>query len=507
MNTQQQLSSFFFINLFIALFLAVAYNTITNMAGLYITSALGGSIEISVYSMVFFGVGTLFTIPLAHPLADRFGTIKVLVYSLILYAIFSLFCARSSTYFFFNTHRFMLGVASGPIYILCRKLIIGHTSLGRLNICSTMIVLCFSISPILGACFGAWLAYEGFWRWIFYVNILIALVLAGYFWHYFKDLEAPLSSPLPFDTVGYLFFSIGVGALVTALTLAQQLDWYRSMTIVVLLLIALPSLIFFIIWELNHPHPAIALNLLRTAMLSYALINMAILFATYFGMIILISLWLNIYVNYTPLWIAVLIGAMGIAGVIGYFISKNILRYFDPRLTLAVAILVFASSCYYSTYFDVEIDFFHLAIARSLAGLGLVLFLFPVFKLAYASCDSKQGPNIFCLLQLTRSLFSSLGAALFVILWQRRQIFFHERLAEGLTVYSQLTSNYFQRAHQTFDLTTGQSTEQLNIFLDQQATSLGLNDAFGFMGYILLGLLLLLVFSFPLEKIYTKRSI
>ena len=130
-------------------------------------------------------------------------------------------------------------------------------------------------------------------------------------------------------------------------------------------------------------------------------------------MIILITLWLNIYVNYTPWWVTLLVGTMAFAGIIAYFVSKNLLIRFDPRLTLAIAILCFASSCYYSTYFDVDVDFFHLAVARFLAGLGLVLFLLPLFQLASASYGPEKSPSIFTLFQsCARSSAASVQASM-----------------------------------------------------------------------------------------------
>jgi DHA2 family multidrug resistance protein len=165
-------------------------------------------------------------------------------------------------------------------------------------------------------------------------------------------------------------------------------------------------------------------------------------------------------------------------------------------LTLALAILCFATSCYYSTYFDVDVDFFHLVIARFLAGLGLVLFVFPLFQLSFASYGPDKSSSIFTLLQTVRVFFSSLGPGLYVILWQRREVFFHERLGESLTSNSQLTKDYFHRATDIFHLTKEQAAPQLDTFLERQASSLALNDAFGCMGYILIGLLVLLALSF-----------
>jgi DHA2 family multidrug resistance protein len=485
----------FFFALHTTLFLAVFYNTITNMAGVYIASDLGGSTQISVYPMVFFGLGNLLTIPITNSFADRFGAIRLLVCSLLVYTVFSHLCSAATTFFLLNVYRLGLGIAAGFFYVLCRRLMVAFAPPEKLKGYLFTSLLLFAVVPVLGASFGAWLAYENHWRWIFYANEPISLFLAAYFWFRYRQLDGE-PTELVFDKVGYFFFFLTIGTLLTAATLAQQLDWYRSWTLVVLTLIGVPSLLFFLMWSFLHPSPLLEVRLFKSPILSFALLSLAVLFSSYFGMIILISLWLNIYANYTPLWIAVLIGAMAVAGLAAFLASRTFLRQFDCRLTLALAILCLASSCYYSTYFDVDVDFFHLAVARSLAGMGLVLFLFSIFDLCLASYGPEKGPSIYVLFQVVRVLFSSLGAGLYVILWQRRQEFFHERLGENITAASQLTSQYYYRATHLFHLTKEQSTEQLSLLLDRQATSLALNDVFGFMGYVLIGLLPFLLLSF-----------
>lgn len=494
---KDRISPLFFICLLFTLFLAIFYNTVTNMAGVYISSDLGGSNEIAVYPMVFFGIGNALAIPLANPLGDRIGPIKLLINGLLLYTLFSILCSFAPTFFIFNLFRFGLGLSSGLFYILCRRLLILFSPPEKLEIYSFLMIIMYVIVPVLGACFGAWIAYESHWVWIFYVNEPLSLFLAAYFWCFFRNKDPLLSEPSPpFDKLGYLFFSMGVSCLIVAATLSQELDWYRSFLFLFLIAIGLPSFIFFMLRDLKYPKPLLELRLLKSPLLSYSLLNLAILFSAYFGMIILLSLWLNIYVNYSPLWIAVLLSAMVAGGGLASFAVKPLLRRFDPRLTLALAIITFGSSCYYSTYFDVDVDFFHLAVARLLSGIGLGLFLMPVLTLSLQSYGSDQSTSIFTLFQVVRSISSSLGAGVYVILWQRRQIFFHERLGENLTAYSQRTTEYFHRASQEFHLMKDQSLAQLNVFLDQQSTSLALNDTFGCMGYILTGLFILLLLSF-----------
>ena len=484
----------FYVSLFTTLFLVLFYNTVTNMAGLYIASDLGGSQEISVYPMVFFGLGNALTIPLAKFLAERFGAARSLATCLLLFSLISLFCSNAPTFFLFVFFRLLLGASSGPFYGLVNKLLFTHVPEEKKDLFSSFMVLQFTMVPVLGASFGAWLSYENHWRWITHLNQPLILLIALYFWRHIRQLDKPCRS-LHFDGIGYTLYCLGLGCFVTAATLGQQLDWFRSPTITYLLAIAVPALIGFVFWESHHKNPIVDIHLLRNSQCAFGLLNVGLLFATYFGTIILIALWLKIYVNYTPTWIAILLIIMVMTGSIGYLVSRYWLHRHNPKYPLAIAITSFAISCYTSAHFNVEIDFFHLSIARALDGFGLALFLPPVFKLVLESYPTARSLDLFILFQVVRASCTSLGAGLFVILWQRRQVFFHERLGEGITRSSQLTQQFFANAMHQFHLTQEQASAQLAVFLEEQATSLALNDCFGFMTAIMVALLLLLVYS------------
>ena len=495
MNKEKEVPFSFHYAIYATLFLAIFYNTITNMAGVYIASDLGGGIHMSVYPMVFFGLGNLFSIPISNPLADVFGSIKVLFWALVFFSVFSVLCGLSPTFFVLNLMRFLMGISCGFFYVLCRRLILLTTEGEKQKRYNFFMLLMYGTVPVIGACVGASLAYENLWKWIFHINLPMSMLLALYFWFEFPNCQEN-KTKLSLDLWGYFFFVLSLSCIVVGLTLSQQLDWYRSPFLVTITVIGIPCFFYFLGRTLLLDKPILPLHLLKSKKLSFALVNLAALFSSYFGMIILIALWLSIYVNYTPWWITLLLATMGLAGMISFFLSRDFFSRLDPRFTLAFSITSLAFSCYISTYFDVEVDFFHLAAARFLAGLGLVLFVLPLSRIAMTSYPVERSDDIFVLFQVTRVLFSSLGAGLYVVLWQRRQVFFHERLGEGLTINSQLTMNFYSQAEKIFHLTPLQSNAQLEVFLDQQSTSLALNDVFGFMGYILLGLLALLILSF-----------
>lgn len=491
-----------FFSLFASLFLAISYTAMTNMSGLYIVSDLGGPKEISIYGMVFFGLGSLFSIPITESVANYFGGMRLFVYALLLAAFFSFLCGVASTYTLFNIYRIGMGFSFGFFFVLSRRLMLLFAAKEKLDNYTFITQLLYAICPVVGACIGAFFSYESLWRLIFYSGSAVCLLLGSYVWCSFRHLDPPSSEgPIIQDKVGFFFFIIGTSCLTTALALSQQLDWYRSTTFLWLLVCGIPTLLFSVLWTFFQKRPFLKWSLFQHPPLLCTYLCATLFFSAYFGIIILIPLWLNLYTNYTVLWIAALVGIMAVAGLIAYFIFRGLVKAkVNPYLIMAIASILFALSCYYSTFFNPDVDFLHLLIARFLSGLGIVFFFLPLIHLLTQGDEKERSSDTMTLLQVIRMSSSSLGAALYVILWIRRQSFFHERLGEGLNATSILTKDFFQRAQTEFHLTASQSVEQLNILLDREATSLALNDALCFMGYMSLCTLPLILISAYLRR-------
>jgi DHA2 family multidrug resistance protein len=274
----------------------------------------------------------------------------------------------------------------------------------------------------------------------------------------------------------------------SALSLGQQLDWFRSDIIIWLMILGGVIVPFFVIQSRASATPVIDFTLFKNIHFSFAMLILAFLFSAYFGMLILLSLWLKLYVNYTPDWIAMLLFIMILGAWIPAFLYYE--RY-DPRIPLSIALFFFALSCFYTTNFNVDINFGRVATSRLLAGFGLVLFLPPIFRLSMGTHPMEKTIECATVFQVIRLLGCGLGAILYTTLWQRRQVFYHERLGSKLTAFSHQTHQFFQNA-MSFNLEGKKSLAQLNVFLDRQATALALEDCFYFMGWVMVFLLFLL---------------
>ena len=487
--------------LHLLIFFAIFNFTTAIMSGGYVALELGGSQEISTYGVTFFGLGNALIFPLGNHLKLRFSPFKILFHSTILFALTTYLCGAAPTFIFFNIFRFLAGIASGIFIPL---------SLDLLFFCEpekkesnfVFFALLATVFPVVGACFGGWIAYDLEWRWIFYSQIPF---IAGLAYILYRHEEPyPLKEHPPFDFTGYLFYALSLSAIITSLTLAQQLDWLRSPLICVLFTISGLCLPFFCLWEWNHQNPFFDVKLFKLPIFSLSILCLIFLFSAYFGMILLLSLWLNIDATYTPLWISLLLAHMAIAGGVLFFLLKKWFCQVASLWIVLIGAALFAISCFYSTAFNAEINFGRLAIARVIAGFGLAFFLYPLLFALLKKLPEKLHAQGLAIFQSLRLLAGSLGCAVYTTIWFRRRIFYHERLGEQLTIYSEQTDQYLSNL--SFYGSSGvESDILLNQALGQQADVLALADTFYLMGWLMVGVFVITL-SYLIGERFKKKA-
>jgi MFS transporter, DHA2 family, multidrug resistance protein len=480
-----------FVALFSILFITTFSFTLTLMGSVYIVSDLGGSTDIAIYTICFFGLGNILGIPLGRSLSHKYGTVKLLYICLHLFALSSLLAGVSTDYFEFLIFRLIQGIVSGPFYVLTGQLFAGLTPKEQKPLFTTILLTIYTNVPILGACWGGWFAYDFQWRVPFFINAAIIFFLAWVIQRALHDYQPEIEAH-KFDGIGYLFYALAVFCLGFVIITGQELDWLRSSLIVTFILLGIGSLIYFLLWSRYHPYPLFNLPLLREPLFAFGMINLVLICSSYFGIVVLLALWLSIDVNYTPLWIGVLLSIMVVAGILPSILLGRKLGKIDARIPLAIALICLAISCFHTTWFNQYIDFERIAFSRILAGFGLALFLPPIFRLCFHSFAEEKLIHVMELFQVGRLLAFVGGGSLYVILWHRRKVFYHDRYGSDLTPFSEKTTQFFSDI-KTFHISGQAADAQLDVFLGIQSTAFALDDCFVLMGWILTGLLVILL--------------
>ena len=460
--------------------------SVTNSATRYILGAIGGSNDTASYTIAFYGMGNSLSIPLALGFCHRYGTKKFLLTCLYLFTIFTCLSAFSINYTQACLFRLLQGLTSGPIMIAIVNMLSRLSTDEEKDKFVRNIVIVFISGSIVGAAVGGTIAYFYSWHHIFYLNTTFLIGVTACMQFQLRGVSFATTNE-PIDWIGYLFYFIGIGSLGTFIITGQEYDWFRSPLMTTLFITALITLPYFAIHTYKHPYPIINFHLMRYTCAAFALFQVIFLFSTYFGMTILIALWLNLYVNYDVNWVGLVLASTA-STIFFVMLLLRKMKVQNGLPTLIASTLLLSLSCYMTMKYNAEVNFARILYARIIAGLGLGLFLPPLFNMMLCRLKDGEGIDMIVLFQVFRSFSSAMGAAIFTTIWQRRAVFYHQRLGGQLTEFS--SSKYLSTAN-FFTDNPAQSLNYLSEGLERQSITLALDDTFYLMSMILFTLFIL----------------
>lgn len=474
-------------------FLFVLDYSVANVSIPYIAGDLAVSVDQGTYVITSFTVGNAIGLPISGWLTRRVGAIRLICVALLLFSLFSFTCGMASNIEMLVISRFLQGLAAGPIIPLSQTLMLKiHPPEKRtwaMAMWSTIVIA----APIVGPMLGGWISYDYYWPWIFFINVPLGILSACVIWFFLKTQDTPREK-IRTDYMGLIFLSVGVCCLQFLLDKGEQYDWWRSDLILSCGIISTICFAFLIVWSLTTEDPLINLRLFKKPTFAVSVFYIAIIYALYFGTVILVPLWLQTAMNYTAIWAGLAVAPMGVVPfVLGPFMGKMVTRFGTASL-LALAFVCLSFSCFYAAYLDTDADFFHVALSRFLLGPGIVLFITPLFVLSTVGIPDKELPSATGIFHFVRSMMGGVGASVFTTLWIRRAAFHHARINESLTPYSPNTHTYLDNLSSQ-GLSSEQTWQSLNDTLTIQASTMSINDCFFLMGWLFLALMLFIPFA------------
>ena len=468
----------------LATFMNVLDVSIANVAIPALSGDLGVSPDQGTWVITSFGVANAISLPLTGWLTRRYGQVRLFTASVLLFVVASLVCGLAPSLGWLIVARVIQGAVAGPMIPLSQALLLSSFPKERKGAALALWSMTTLVAPVMGPVLGGWISDNASWPWIFYINVPIGIGAAAATWAIYRSRETSTQKS-PIDLVGLGLIMVWVGALQVMLDKGKDLDWFHSGQIVALGITALVGFAFFLVWELTEENPIVDLRLFARRNFWTAALAMALAYGTFFGNLVLLPLWLQQYMGYTPTWAGLVLAPVGaLAILLSPFVGRFMDRV-DPRIFATAAFAIFALVLFMRSRFNTGADFATLMVPTIIQGAAMALFFIPLIGLSLSGLAPDRFPSASGLFNIARITAGSIGTSLATTWWDRRASLHHAQLTEHITAFNP-SSVQALADMQAAGMSPAQSHEALNRLIDQQAFMLSANDIFYFSALLFL---------------------
>jgi len=423
----------------LANFVAVLNMTIANVTVPDIAGALGAGSSQGTWVITSYAVAEAITVPLTGWLAGRFGAVRLFCISVVLFGVFSLLCGMSTSLFMLLGMRVLQGMAGGPLMALSQTLLLRIFPKEQSMQAMGLWAMTTLLAPVVGPVLGGWLCDNYSWPWVFFINVPMAFAFGVIAWGLLKRYQDPAVMK-PVDKIGMLLLVIWVAALQIMLDEGKDKDWFSSMEIRVLAIIAVIGFLAFLIWELTDKNPIVDLRVFRHRGFSSCMLVLGLAFGAFFGLNVLTPQWLQYNMGYTTTWAGMVVAWGGVMSVVFSPIAAKLANRVDPRLLIFGGCLWLGLDTFWRAHATSDMSYLLICIPMFFMGIGMPMYYVPLTGLAMGSVHEEETASAAGLMNFVRTISGAIATSLVTTSWQNRSIIAHDKLSSVVDPTGQVAS-------------------------------------------------------------------
>jgi DHA2 family multidrug resistance protein len=480
--------------------LEVIDTVITNVALPDIRGTLGATLAEAGWVSTGYACANVVIIPLSAWLGDRFGRKNYFVFSLVGFTGASVLCGLSNNLGMLIAARVLQGLAGGGLLAKAQSVVFEAFAPHERGAAQAVFGLGVIVGPAVGPVLGGWLTDNLGWRWIFFINVpvgIISVLMCLLFLPNDDPKEIKRSSV---DWTGIALLALGLASFQILLEEGQQHDWLASPYIRTMAVLSVVGTALFIWHELNTPHPAVDLRVLRHRSMIGGSIYSAILGMGLYGIIFAIPVFVQGYLHFTAMQSGELLVPGAIASAIAMMLFGKVAHKFPPQLVIGTGALL--TTCTGLLLMQINPstgtgDLFWPLVLRGLGGVFMFMALSMATLGPLPKRDIAAGSGIY---SLTRQLGSSIGIALITTMLYRQQAIHRAVLVEKVTAFRTPLLDRVQMLSGAFPQDPATSSQHamgvIDVIVNAQATLLSYADLFFYVAVLfIVSLPLLLLFG------------
>ena len=319
-------------------------------------------------------LGYTFAMPLMGRVSDVYGHRRIYILSMLVFMVGSVCVALADSFNFIVGARVLQAIGGGAVVPVAMAIVGDTYTVKRRALAMGVIGAAVEGGGALGPFYGAVLTQYLGWRWIFWVNIPIGLLVIALVYFLVK------SSPRIQARVDYQGgFLIAIALVLLSLGLSQQLDQPRAALYMAVLLVASFSFAaLFIRRELKSSEPLFRLSMFRNFTLSAANTTHLFVGGALIIAMVTVPLMTNTIMGFPPLEGGLRLMRLTIMIPVGALIGGFLCQRFGYRLPTILGLLSSSAGFFFMSRWTLEIADPALTVHLAICGLGFGLVISPI---------------------------------------------------------------------------------------------------------------------------------
>ena len=408
-------------------------STIVNVALPHMQGSLQATQDQAAWIVTSYIVISAIATPLAGWLATRFGLRQVLSISIAGFTAVSVLCGIAADLTEMVVFRMVQGAFGAALIPLSQVLLLREFPREKHARVMALWGMGVMVGPVIGPTLGGWLTDTWSWRWAFFIIVPIGLIAWTALMTSVQKSEA--DDRRPFDTIGFVLLSLGVGLFQLMLDRGQTVAWFESTEVVAYAFFAAMAAYMFLIHSTTTRHPFIDLHLFQDRNFTVSLIVMFVIGITIVSPSVLLPGFLQHLKGYTPTQAGWLVAARGLSAIVAMMVGARMSSVIGPRPTMVIGILAAAGSLWMMGDFSVDTQPSEVVLTGVIQGFGSPLTFMPLTMVGFSTLPDRARTEAGALHTLLRNVGASVGVSMTVALLARSTQINQSYLSEHFTAF------------------------------------------------------------------------
>jgi DHA2 family multidrug resistance protein len=409
--------------------------SVVNVSLDHIRGSLSAGLDEATWAITAYLVANAIIIPLTGWLSRIFGRRNYIMFSVALFTFSSFMCGSSRSLSSLIFFRVLQGIGGGGLQPISQAILLETFPPAEYGMAMAIFGVGVLFGPIIGPLMGGWITDNWSWNWIFYINIPIGIISLIMIMLFIKDPPYLKRVREKIDYWGLSLIILGIGTLQIMLDKGQREDWFSSVFIIRLAVIATVSLILFVFFELRTSEPVMNIRQLKN--ISFASAN-AIQFMAFFGLfgsIVLLPLFLQQLMGYNAFLAGFALAPGGLTTLLVMPIVGRLVTRINPKAILFSGLVLVSYSMIMMGRFNLYVDYDTVLWTRIVMGAGMGMVFIPLTTMAFTTIKKEEMGNATSIFNIVRNISGSFGIAFMTTILARRAQFHQFRFAEHLNPF------------------------------------------------------------------------